>query len=112
MEKGARWNNTYRFGLGGQYKFNPCLLLQSGVSYDSSPTSTSKRVPELPYDRQIRVGLGLVYTVMKNATVGLSYEYINFGNADINNVTRLGTFAGSYSNNYANVLQASINVGL
>ncbi len=38
------WHNTYRVGLAGQYKFNPCFLFQMGASYDSSPTSSSRRI--------------------------------------------------------------------
>ena len=104
------WNDTYRVGVGGQYKLKSPIMLQAGVSYDSSPTSKSKRLPELPMDRQIRIALGLEYFVSKAVTLGLSYEYINFGNASINNPSSNGVLAGSYPTNYANVLQASLNV--
>ena len=104
------WHDTYRAGLGGKYKFTPAIVLQAGVSYDSSPTSTSNRLPDLPMDRQIRVGAGLEYELIKAVTLGLSYEYLNLGKANINNVSSGGTLAGSYSRNYANVFQASLNV--
>ena len=103
------WNDTYRVGVGGQYKFSDPFLIQAGASYDSSPTSSSKRLPDLPMDRQIRLGLGLEYAMTKAATLGLSYEYINFGNANINNTSANGVLAGSYSRNYANVFQLSLN---
>ena len=104
------WNNTYRVGLGSQLKMTPALLVQAGVSYDSSPTNSSHRLPDLPMDRQIRAGAGLVYNVIKPVKLGFSYEYINFGNANINNSSANGLFVGSYSRNYANVVQASVNV--
>ncbi|MHB1949031.1 MAG: OmpP1/FadL family transporter [Gammaproteobacteria bacterium] len=104
------WNNTYRVGLGSQFKMTPALLIQAGVSYDSSPTNSSHRLPDLPMDRQIRAGAGLVYTVIKPVKLGFSYEYINFGNANINNSSANGLLVGSYSRNYANVVQASVNV--
>ena len=106
------WNNTYRAGLGGQFQYSSALLVQAGASYDSSPTSTSKRLPNLPMDRQIRAGIGLEYALIKKATLGLSYEYINFGNANINNTSTTGTLAGNYTRNYANVFQASLNVAV
>jgi long-chain fatty acid transport protein len=105
------WHDTYRLGLGGQYKFTSDFLLQAGASYDSSPTSSSKRLPILPMDRQIRVGFGMEYAMVRAAVLGLSYEYINLGNASINNTTSNGVMSGSYSRNYANVFQASVNVG-
>ncbi len=105
-----RWNNTYRFGLGGQFKFNPCFLLQMGASYDTSPTTASHRLPVLPMDRQLRLGAGVMYTMIKQVTLGFSYEYINFGNANINNTSSVGVLSGSYSRNYANVAQVSVNI--
>lgn len=104
------WHDTYRVGLGGQYKILPAITLQTGVSYDSSPTSASNRTPDLPMDRQIRAALGVIYTVIPAIQLGFSYEYINFGEADIDNSSANGTLEGSYSKNYANVAQISINV--
>jgi long-chain fatty acid transport protein len=104
------WHDTYRLGLGGQYQYKPFLMFQLGGSYDSSPTSSSRRLPALPMDRQVRAGAGVVYTIAQVVKLGLSYEYINFGNAAINNTSNQGILSGSYTRNYANVLQASLNV--
>ncbi len=106
------WRNTYRLGLAGQYQYSPCLLTQAGISYDSSPTNSTNRTPNLPMDRQIRVGVGIAYQMLTAVNLGLSYEYINLGNASINNATSIGRLAGSYSRNVANVVQASLNINL
>lgn len=104
------WNDTYRAGLGVRFKATPNLILQAGTSYDSSPTSASKRLPILPMDKQIRVGVGVMYSMISAVKLGFSYEYWNLGKANIDNVSANGIFAGSYSRNYANTLQASVNV--
>lgn len=104
------WINTYRVGLGGQVNATEHLLLQAGVSLDSSPTSSSRRTPELPMDRQLRIGAGLIYTPVKEIQLGFAYEYINLGAANINNLSSLGFLSGSYARSYVNVVQASINV--
>jgi long-chain fatty acid transport protein len=104
------WNNTYRVGLGGQYRFTPCFLLQAGASYDSSPTNSSHRLPDLPMDRQIRAGAGVMYRFIPQATLGASYEYLNFGRGNVRNVSTNGSLVGSYSRNYANTFQVSLNV--
>jgi long-chain fatty acid transport protein len=104
------WNNTYRIGLASQYQCLPTLLLQAGASFDSSPASSTYRLPDLPMDRQIRLGAGLIYALQKAVQLGLSYEYLNFGNANINNTSSNGTLRGSYSRNYANAVQISLNV--
>lgn len=104
------WRNTYRVGLGLQYKATAALLLQAGASYDSSPTDASRRTADLPVDKQIRAGLGVIYKPMPIMDLGFSYEYINFGKAPIDNTSLLGTVQGSYGRNYANTVQMSINV--
>ena len=88
----------------------PAFLVEAGASYDSSPTSSTHRLPDLPMDRQIRLGTGISYAATSAVKLGFSYEYINFGSANINNISSNGVLAGSYTHNYANVLQASINV--
>lgn len=104
------WHDTYRVGLGGQYRVISPLLLKAGASYDSSPTSSSNRLPDLPMDRQIRLAVGMEYELIKAATLGLSYEYIDLGDASMDNTSSNGTLSGDYSRNFANVFQASLNV--
>ncbi len=103
------WTDTYRGGLGIQYQLKPNWKLQAGASYDSSPTNADKRTPDLPMDRQIRAGAGFIYTMKDIIQIAASYEYINFGDADIHNVSSNGVLSGSYSKNWANVLQVSVN---
>lgn len=104
------WRDTYRLGIAGQYLATPSLTLQTGLSYDSSPTTSSRRLPDLPMDRQVRAAAGLIYSFMPAVQMGFSYEYINMGNANINNHSSNGVLVGSYARNYVNVFQASINV--
>lgn len=104
------WNNTYRFGLGGQYQATPGLTLQAGASYDSSPTDAAHRLPDIPMDKQYRIGAGVIYTLKKSVNLGVSYEYWNMGNASINNTSSNGVLAGYYPRNYVNTVQASLNV--
>lgn len=104
------WKDTFRIGLGSQYRVMTPLLMQVGISYDSSPTSSSRRTPNLPMDRQIRIGAGVAYDVYPAITLGLNYEYMNMGSAPINNTSSLGVLAGNYARNYANFFQASLNV--
>jgi len=106
------WKNTYRVGVAGRYRFTPNFLVQAGASYDSSPTTSSHRLPDLPMDRQIRVGAGLIYNLIRAVDLGLSYEYMNMGNANINNTSSNGSLVGSYSRNYINVFQVSLNVNV
>lgn len=104
------WKDTYRLGLGAQYNVTKRFLLQTGVSYDSSPTTTALRQPDLPMDKQIRAGIGMLYTLIDRTKLAVSYEYLNLGKANINNTSTNGTLSGYYPTNYANTFQISINV--
>lgn len=104
------WNNTYRFGLAGHYQATDTVMLQLGASVDTSPTDTAHRLPDLPMDRQIRIGAGLAYNVINPVQIAFSYEYVDLGRAAIDNTSSNGTLAGNYSSNFMNVIQASINV--
>lgn len=104
------WKDTYRLGIGTQYNFTRKFLLQAGVAYDSSPTTTALRQPDLPMDQQVRAGIGVIYNLIDHTTLAASYEYLNLGKANINNTTTNGTLSGSYPTNYANTFQISINV--
>jgi long-chain fatty acid transport protein len=104
------WKDTYRVGIAGHYQATPCLALQAGASYDSSPTSADHRLPDLPMDRQIRLGTGIIYAVNRSATLGFSYEYWDLGKANIHAETTTGVLSGSYTNNYSNTVQVSANI--
>lgn len=106
------WKNTYRIGVASQYILNPALLLQAGISYDSSPTKPSRRTPNLPADKQLRVGVGFIHAICQAAKIGLSYEYANFGKAAIQSDSLIGNFSGSYRRNFLNTVQISIDVNL
>lgn len=107
------WHDTYHVGAGIEYQWRPQIKLQTGISYDSSPTSTAKRLPDLPVDQQLRVGTGIVYTTQKNTKIGVQTEYVNFGKAAMQHPTPIGTFAGDYgNNNYAFLLATNVNIDL
>lgn len=106
------WNDTYRVGLGGRYDVTCNLTLQAGASFDSSPTNTAHRLPDLPMDNQVRAGTGFQYAASKAINIGMSYEYMNMGRARIDNTSSNGTLKGSYWRNFGNFVQASINVAV
>lgn len=107
-----KWKDTYRFGLGLQQKLNSHFLLQLGASYDTSPTNSVDRLPDLPMDKQLRLGTGIIYTSCDAVTLSLNYEYLKFGKAKIHKVTRLGTLSGHYPKNFGHFLGLSINFKL
>jgi long-chain fatty acid transport protein len=106
------WKNTYRLGIGGHYLVCENWIAKGGVSYDSSPCNERERLPNLPVDKQWRIGTGLLYKTCENVELGLDYEYISFGKASIFNATRLGTLSGHYVRNRGQVFAIHMNIGL
>jgi long-chain fatty acid transport protein len=103
------WHDTVRFGLGFQYNVTDRLRGRIGAAYDSSPTGTSTRQPDLPVDRQIRTGISGEYDLTDNLTAGLSYEYADLGPSELNIQQNglTGTLNGHYDA-YAQIIGVSL----
>jgi long-chain fatty acid transport protein len=87
------WDDTFHFSLGLRHQWSERLMLQGGVSYDTSPVKKSRdRVAALPIDRQIRVAVGAQYAWSDTLNVGGALEYVNLGRGSINNSTLKGDF--------------------
>jgi long-chain fatty acid transport protein len=77
------WVDTYHAGIALQHAFSDELRGSFGVSYDSSPIRTQDRLPDLPLDRQIRIGAGIGYALNSRLTIESSYEYVDLGSDTI-----------------------------
>jgi long-chain fatty acid transport protein len=78
------YDDTWHFALGAQYRFAEQWLWSVGAAYDTSPMDVAdKRTPDLPLDRQIRIGTGIQYDWNEDVTVGVAYEYLDLGEAEI-----------------------------
>jgi long-chain fatty acid transport protein len=86
------WHDTFRFALGLRHQWNERWMLQGGVTYDTSPVSSSNRVASLPLDRQIRAAIGAQYAWSDTVNVGGAFEFVNLGRGRINNSLLKGDF--------------------
>ena len=68
---------------------------------DTSPTDEDTRTLDLTIDRQIRIGIGIQYDWNKDVTVGAAYEYLDSGEAaiDQNGGPLQGSLKGEYDTN-------------
>ena len=92
------FHDTWRVALGLRYQWSPDLMLQTGVAYDSSPVDAATRVPDLAVDRQLRFGMGAVYTFSERVTIGLAYEYVDLGDGrmDVTKNALTGRLSGDF----------------
>ena len=82
--KDLDYDDTWHFALGAQYRFAENWLWSVGAAYDTSPVDDAdKNSPDLPLDRQIRIGTGMQYDWNEDVTVGVAYEYADLGEAEI-----------------------------
>jgi long-chain fatty acid transport protein len=98
----AHFGDTWHGSIGAQYRLSKPWLFSAGFAYDSSAVSKFHRTPSLPFDRAFRYGLGLQYGWSDDVTIGVAYEFLDAGSAEIaNSGSQLtGTVRGHYTTNY------------
>ncbi len=92
------YDDTWGFALGAQYAVADGWLWSVGGGFETSPMSESERSPALPLDQQYRLGTGIQYSFNDNLTVGLAYEYMNGGDANLDR--ERGPLAGRIQGDY------------
>lgn len=92
------YDDTWGVALGLQYAVAEGWLWSVGGGYDSSPMSKGERSPNLPLDRQFRLGTGIQYSFNDNLTAGAAYQYLNGGDADLD--VERGPLAGRLEGDY------------
>ena len=100
--KDLDYDDTWHFALGAQYRFTEGWLWSVGAAYDTSPVDDADQLsPDLPLDRQIRIGTGIQYDWSDDVTVGVAYEYTDLGEAEIDQEggPLQGPFKGDYDPN-------------
>jgi len=66
------FNDTYKIGVGANYRLNDEWLLQTGVMYDTSALKNKDRTAALPIDEQIRFAIGARHNLTDSVNLGLS----------------------------------------
>ena len=98
--------DTYHFSGGVHYRPVEECLLQVGITYYTSPVSDGNRTAYLPMDRQIRYAVGAQYQWSERMNVGGAFEYIDLGDARIDDPTLL---TGEYETN--RIFMFAFNLG-
>jgi long-chain fatty acid transport protein len=80
----ANFDDTWHVALGARYRVSPLWSVSAGVAYDSSPVSNSDRSIALALDEQYRYAVGVLYDWRKDITLGAAFEYMDAGDASVN----------------------------
>jgi len=79
------WDDTWRFGVGANYRMNGQTKLRFGLAYDETPTNDTTRTPRLPGENRTWVGLGVQFKPSKTGTLELGYAHEFISDANVNN---------------------------
>lgn len=78
-----QWDNTWRYGLGANYRVNPQTKLRFGVALDKTPTNDTFRTPRLPDQDRTWLALGVQYKPSKQGTLEFAYAHEFIKNASV-----------------------------
>jgi long-chain fatty acid transport protein len=105
----AGFSDTWHVAFGSQYRIAQPWLLSAGLAYDTSPVSKFHRTPSMPLDETFRFGAGLQYDWSDVLTLGIAYEFLQAGDAEIAGVSRpAGALQGDYSSNHIHVVALNV----
>jgi long-chain fatty acid transport protein len=97
------FQNTWRVGLGVNYKMNQAWRLRLGTAYDKAPVQDKYRTPRLPDANRVWAAGGLEWTISQKARVDVSYAHIFIDKAtsNLDNISATGTPVGALVGDYS-----------
>jgi long-chain fatty acid transport protein len=77
------WNDTWRLGLGANYRLSDRTKLRFGLARDQSPTNDLTRTPRLPDQDRTWLAVGVQYKPWKQGTLEFGYAHEFVKNAKV-----------------------------
>jgi long-chain fatty acid transport protein len=92
-----RWDDTWFFALGTEYRPREDLVLQLGVAYDQGASPDAYRTPRIPDADRAWVSIGADWRPTDWLGVGAAYSHIfvDDGSVDLDDPTR-GSLRGTF----------------
>lgn len=87
IEDVRKWNNTWGFALGGEYKLNEAVKLRGGYSFHESPVPGETFEPSIPQSSRhaLFTGLGYGWGKTLNKWIDIAYGVVFYENRTVNN---------------------------
>lgn len=95
-----QWDDTWRFGIGANYRMNAETKLRFGLAYDETPTNDTTRTPRLPGQDRTWVAFGVQFKPSKAGTLDVGYAHEFIRDASVNNTVAgaPGALSGNFEN--------------
>jgi len=78
------WDDTWRFGVGANYRMSDQVKFRFGVALDKTPTQDSTRTPRLPDQDRTWLAFGVQYKPSKQGTLEIGYAHEFIKDAAVN----------------------------
>jgi long-chain fatty acid transport protein len=102
------FRDTYRVGVGANWKMRGDLTLKFGVAYDKSPVTDIWRTVTLPDNDRTWLAVGGKLRMSKQMTVDVGYTYIFVKDAPINQQRGVG--AAPFQGNVIGTYKGDVNI--
>ncbi len=92
------WNNSMRYAVGLDYRYNGKWTFRAGTAYDESPIPNSRRrTARIPGEDRIWASLGVGYRFSPSLALDLGYAHLFVDDPKINETSsNAGTLSGEY----------------
>ncbi|MEQ1773730.1 MAG: outer membrane protein transport protein [Burkholderiales bacterium] len=91
-----RWEDTWRVGVGANYKVSDQTKLRFGLAYDRTPTNDIDRTPRLPDQNRTWLAFGVQYKPSKQGILDIGYAHEFVKDAAVNTPTAAGNLVGNF----------------
>lgn len=79
-----KWDDTWRYSVGANYKWSDQTKLRFGLAYDQTPTNDQTRTPRLPDQDRTWVAFGVQYKPSKTGILDFGYAHEFIKDANVN----------------------------
>jgi long-chain fatty acid transport protein len=90
------WDDTYRYSVGANYRWNDRLTLRGGVAYDEAPVSDLYRTARIPDENRTWIAFGVQYRLSPKSALDVGYAHLFVKDARIHKTEGPVTLAGTY----------------
>lgn len=111
------FDNSWRAGLGANFRLNDAWKLRGGIAYDRTPVKNEFRTPRLADEDRFWIATGAQWTLAPNLVLDAGYAFINVNSAtsrldNQETATSLprGSFVGKFDA-HVHILSAQVRWG-
>lgn len=94
------WNDSWRYSIGANYKWNSDLTLRTGIAYDETVISDKQhRTPRIPDQNRTWLALGASWVMSPSNTIDVGYAHLFIKDSAIDNTSEASiqhNIRGSY----------------